>query len=173
MHKFSEKHKKAIEDKQQKKAKTAREVRVPLDEAKAACYVIKGKAFEKGCVYGVPVMQFKASIVNACSHIDGVTKVLARGAIHVMADEAGLCRLKCSEPIMREDTVRIGMGTLDLRYRPEFAEWSCDLLIRYNAAVITPGQIVNLLNVAGFACGLGELRPQKCGGSNGMFSVAS
>ena len=73
---------------------------------------------------------------------------------------------------MRTDAVRIGMGTLDLRYRPEFQEWSVALRIRYNAAAISPEQIVNLYNVAGFAVGIAEWRPER-DGSNGMFEVSA
>jgi hypothetical protein len=33
---------------------------------------------------------------------------------------------------MREDMVRIGMGTADIRYRGEFPEWSVDVPLRFN-----------------------------------------
>ena len=66
--------------------------------------------------------------------------------------------------------VRIGMGVADLRYRGEFKQWSTTLNIRYNANVMSMEQIVNLFNIGGFSCGVGEWRPEK-GGSNGMFHV--
>lgn len=64
------------------------------------------------------------------------------------------------------------MGTADLRYRPEFSEWHAKLLVRYNANVLSESQILNLLNVAGFAVGVGEWRPEK-DGQYGMFHVAT
>jgi hypothetical protein len=72
---------------------------------------------------------------------------------------------------MREDMVKIAMGTADLRYRGEFSDWHARLLVRYNANVLSESQILNLINVAGFAVGVGEWRPEK-DGMNGMFHVA-
>jgi hypothetical protein len=62
------------------------------------------------------------------------------------------------------------MGVADLRYRGEFKKWSCRLRIRYNARVLSEDQILNLFEIAGFAIGVGEHRPQR-DGSNGMFSL--
>ena len=73
---------------------------------------------------------------------------------------------------MREDTVKVGMGGSDLRYRGEFADWHARLLVRYNANVLSESQILNLINVAGFAVGVGEWRPER-DGMNGMFHVAT
>jgi|ETNvirome_6_1000_1030641.scaffolds.fasta_scaffold26808_1 hypothetical protein len=174
-HRFSEKAKEQIEAKQQKKSKDAKPVRKPKAEFLASMYTFPGsKAGEKNAKYGLPALWFKQCAIAACSHVSGITKVLARGAFHIMDDEGGLVRLKSKAPRMREDAVRIGMGITDLRYRAEFSDWSCSLAIRYNASVITPGQIINLLNVGGFASGVGEMRPsQKCSGQYGMFEVVT
>lgn len=173
VHKFSEKNKKQIEDKQQKKATIAKETRDPHAEYLACFYMIPGSshAGSPDARYGFPASGFKNAAVDACSFIDGITKVLARGAFHVVSP-GGLVEIKYADVSMREDTVRIGMGALDLRYRPEFTGWSCELAIHYNASVLSPEQIVNLFNVAGFSVGIGEWRPQK-DGSNGMFQVAT
>jgi len=72
---------------------------------------------------------------------------------------------------MREDTVRVGMGTADLRYRPEFKEWAVNLIIRLNTRSMTLEQLIHLFNQAGFSVGVGEWRPEK-DGRNGMFHVA-
>ena len=66
-HKWSEKSKKEIRDKQQKKAKAAKEVRNPEAEFKSSLYHIEGGG------YGFPAVAFKAAAVNACSHVDGIT----------------------------------------------------------------------------------------------------
>lgn len=48
-----------------------------------------------------------------------------------------------------------------------------DLNLRYNKnGVYTLEQIINLINVGGFSCGIGEWRPEK-DGQNGMYSVVS
>ena len=72
---------------------------------------------------------------------------------------------------MREDPVILNGKTADLRYRAEFTNWSCTLMIRYNKNTYSPEQIINLFNTAGFGVGVGEWRVER-NGSNGMFHVA-
>lgn len=175
VHRFSEKARKAIEDKQAKKADGAiksHEARDPHAEYLASFYLMPGspKAGSGDAKYGFPATAFKNAAVDACSFVAGMTKVEARGGFHVMDDGGGLVELQYDSVQMRTDAVRVGMGSLDMRYRPEFVGWRCTLRIRYNAAFISPEQIINLFNLSGFAIGIGEWRPQK-DGSNGMFEV--
>lgn len=174
--KFSEKARKSIKDKQEQKAKGGREKRDPHAEFLAALYVMPGTGApgSKTAKYGIPAAGFKKAAVSACRYIDGINMRFASGAFHVLEDAGGLVQLKCSQPYMREDTVRL-LGPsrpLDLRYRPQFDEWSCVLRIRYNASVISAEQIVNLFHHAGFHIGWGELRAEK-GYSNGTFEVVT
>jgi hypothetical protein len=67
--------------------------------------------------------------------------------------------------------VRVGMGKADIRYRAKFWPWSTTFLVRYNTAVLSAEQLVHLFDVAGFAVGVGDHRPEKSG-SFGMFHVA-
>lgn len=159
-HKWSEKAKKEMLGKQMGKAKTAKAHKDPEQDFRDSLY----EHPEGG--YGFPVVAFKAAAVDACSHIDGVTKVEARGAFHINGELAKIEGI----PTMREDMVRIGMGTADIRHRGEFKKWATELTIRYNANVLSLEQIVNLFSTAGFAIGVGEWRPQK-DGSYGMFHV--
>jgi len=161
-HRWSEKSKKEIRDKQQKKAKTARDIRDPNAEFKDSLYHIEGGG------YGFPAVAFKAAAVNACSHVDGITKVHARGAFHIMCE---LVKIEGDEPVQREDMVRVGMGVADLRYRGEFKKWHCKIPVRFNANVLSLEQITNIFDTAGFSTGVGEWRPQK-NGDYGMFHVA-
>ena len=161
-HKWSEKSKKEIRDKQQKKAKTAKDIRNPEAEFEDSLYHIEGGG------YGFPAVAFKAAAVNACSHVDGITKVHARGAFHIMCE---LVTIEGDKPIQREDMVRVGMGVADLRYRGEFKKWHCKIPVRFNANVLSLEQITNIFDTAGFSTGVGEWRPQK-NGDYGMFHVA-
>lgn len=157
---WSEKAKGQMRDKQQKRAKSAKEAKDPQKDFEGSLYRLP----EGG--YGFPAVAFKAAAVDACSHIDGVTKVQARGAFHLNAEMVKID----GTPVMREDMVRVGMGVADIRYRGEFNEWSATFVLRYNANVLSADQIVNLFNTAGFAIGVGEWRPQR-DGSHGMFHV--
>lgn len=159
-HAWSSKAKKEMLDKQMKKAKTAKEAKDPQRDYEESLYRLpNGKC-------GFPVVAFKSAAVDACSHVADITKVEARGAFHISGE---LAEIK-GEPTMREDMVRIGMGTADIRFRGQFLEWETELTVRYNSSVLSIEQIVNLFNTAGFAIGVGEWRPQK-DGSFGMFHV--
>ncbi len=160
-HKWSDKAKQMMLDKQMKKAAPKKEAKDPHQDYLDSLY-----PYPEGG-YGFPVVAFKAAAVDACSYVDGITKVSARGAFHVIGE---LAKIE-GEPRMREDMVRIGMGTADIRYRGEFPTWRTTLAVRYNTAVLSVEQIINLFNIAGFAVGVGEWRPQK-DGSYGMYHVA-
>jgi hypothetical protein len=178
VHNWSEKAKKEMLSKQLKQAKAAKEAKDPVADFEASMY----RTADGG--YGFPSVAFKGAAVTAGTSVDGITKVAARQAFHIMGEDAevrgafdgtksrvNLVRLMGGEPSMREDMVKVGMGTSDLRYRAEFFPWSAEIVVRYNANVLSESQILNLLNTAGFAVGVGEWRPEK-DGSYGMFHVA-
>lgn len=73
---------------------------------------------------------------------------------------------------MRRDVVRLGGidKPADLRYRGQADSWSMEFLIKFNADVLAPEWVLNLLNTAGFSCGLGEWRPER-NGASGTFEV--
>lgn len=177
-HKFSSKSKNQIREKQAKTAKGGKEARKPEREFLDSMYILDKnlnliadedvKKLTKDTIYGMRSISFKSAAVGACSHVDGITKVLARGAFHI---DGEYVEIETDEtPEMREDLVTIGMGKSDLRYRGNFKNWSAKLTVRYNASVLSREQIVNLFNTAGFSNGVGDWRPQT-NGSNGMFHV--
>lgn len=120
--------------------------------------------------FGFPAIGFKAAAITAVTTVDGMTKVAARQAFHINAEFIKIESEK--PPEMREDMVRVGMGTSDLRYRGEFRHWTATLKIRHNQDALSVNQIVNLFTLAGFGVGVGEWRPEK-DGQNGTFSVES
>lgn len=161
VHAWSEKAKKQMLDKQMKKAAKAKEAKDPDADYEACFYRTPTGA------YGFPAIGLKAAMVSAARFVDAKMTVL-RGAVHIDAEMIEIV----GEPQMREDMVRVGMGTADIRYRPEFPTWRSAVAIKFNASVISAEQIANLLNNAGFGVGIGEWRPEK-NGSYGRFHVAS
>lgn len=162
-HRWSEKARKQMLDKQMKKAKTAKEAKDPERDFRESLYDHPDGG------YGFPCVAFKNAAVGACRFSDGIKMTEARGAFHVVGE---LAKIEGHEPTMREDMVRVGMGTADIRYRGQFEKWSVRLFIDYNRDALSPEQIVNLFNLAGFGVGVGEWRPEK-DGSYGRFHVAS
>ena len=160
-HAWSDKAKKMMLDKQMKKAKAGKEAKDPeQDFYDSLCPHPDGG-------YGFPVVGFKASAVSACRYVDGLPMTVARGAFHVNGE---LAKIEGSEPTMREDMVRVGMGTADIRYRGQFDPWTVKLDLVYNPQALSLEQIVNLFNIAGFGVGIGEWRPEK-DGQYGRFHV--
>ena len=163
VHAWSAKAKKEMLDKQMKKAKTAKDAKDPQRDYEEAFYRLPdGKP-------GFPTIAFKQAAVSAGGRFsDGLKMTELRGAFFI---DGELAEIK-GEPNMREDMVRVGMGTADIRYRPEFKTWKVTLPIKYNADKISLEQLVNLFNLAGFGVGVGEWRPEK-DGQYGMFHVVT
>ncbi len=69
------------------------------------------------------------------------------------------------EPKMREDVVRLGgpSRSADLRYRPEFPEWSTVLEVTYVKSSLSRASLLSLVDAGGMGIGVGEWRPEKRG----------
>lgn len=158
-HAWSDKAKQMMLDKQMKKATKGKEAKDPDKDFRESLYPHPDGG------YGFPAIAFKAAMVRAGTYCD-MKMTHLRGAFHI---DCELIPIE-GEPTPREDMVRIAMGTADIRYRGEFREWAAELPIRYNARAITLEQLVNLANIAGFAVGVGEWRPER-DGQYGRFEV--
>lgn len=161
VHAWSEKAKRQMLDKQMKRATKAKEAKDPEADYEACFYRTETGA------YGFPSIGLKAAMISACRFAD-MKMTLARGAFHIDGEMVEVI----GEPRPREDMVRVGMGTADIRYRPEFPTWKIPVTLKINTSVISPEQVANLLNIAGFGVGLGEWRPER-NGQYGRFHVAT
>ena len=186
MHRWSEKAKRMILEKQMKKTKSsAKEAKNPIEDFIESIYWMEGKpseyteeAFEEACRngarFGFPVTAIKQATISS-AYRNGITKDMAslRGAFFIAGEGSELlAEVKGCTPTMREDMVRVGMGVADIRFRGEFDNWYMDLQVSYNAnGAYTLEQIINLINLGGFSCGIGEWRPEK-DGNYGMYHVA-
>lgn len=133
------------------------------------------EAVANGARFGFPATAIKQAATAAAYRLDAIKNQTGmRGAFFIGSDERGLVEIHGDKPTIREDMVKIGMGTADLRYRPQFSVWYIDLVIQYNAeSSFSLENIVNALNAGGFVCGIGEWRPEKKGGGlYGRFHVS-
>lgn len=184
MHAWSEKAKKMMLEAQMGTAKgKKKELKNPVDDFIRSMYWLTEmpqegtqEAFKAaiagGARFGFPVTAFKQAAISAAYRMGYVKdKMGLRGAFFIESDENGMVEIHSDEPIMREDMVKIGMGTADLRYRGEFRNWSADLVISYNAnGQFSLENIVNIINLSGYVCGVGEWRVEK-DGQFGMYHV--
>ena len=132
VHRFDEKIIKLIEEKQQGKAKTEKhKIRVPEEEYEGAKYK-SPLGWE-----GFPAGGIKKALVNGAK-MTGLVMKDARMSFFVKADcqEKQLVKI-IEDPRMRTDMVRVGMGSADVRYRPEYVYWKANLTIEYNEGMIS------------------------------------
>lgn len=123
--------------------------------------------------YGVPVSAFVKAVLDTCVALN-IPKSKVKRAIRFLGDITPITYKKLSKRI--DNPRRSGINSApDERHRPEFIEWSTELLVQYDEDQVSPEQIINLLNSAGFTTGIGDWRPgaPRSTGPHGMFEVAS
>lgn len=156
------------------------------------------EAFENGARFGFPVTAFKQAAISAAYRMGWAKdKMSMRGAFFIQPDQEGyysgdlvidwdkkkiavvpnvfkpesMIEIHSDAPIMREDMVKVGMGSADIRYRGEFRNWWAELTIDFNAnGQYSLEQIINIVNAGGFTCGVGEWRPER-DGQYGQFHI--
>jgi len=180
INRMSEKVRQAIAAAQaEKKAPVARKARNPKAEYNDARYRMPNDSPYDG----VRAVGIKKAMVAAIRHLgkkSGMTMKGFQGVGFAIGEgPEQLIAIKeldgtPKKPYMHEAPVRLKSGGADLRYRPCYtAPWRIDVPIRYAMDCTTPNQIMGLLERAGFQNGLGEDRPEKTGGTYGMFHVAT
>ena len=164
VHNFSEKSKRTMLDSFQGR-KTPKTPKDPEAEYEAAFYRCKDGS------YGFPANGFKLATIDA-SRFYGkdVTKVGLRQFLFIFGENMDTMVKIDGEPHMREDVVRVGQGGTDLRYRPEFTEWSTALQVVYFTSVLTRDSVLSLIDAGGMGVGIGEWRPSK-DGTNGTYRI--
>ena len=184
MHAWSEKAKREMLEKQMKVTKTkAKDAKNPVEDFIRSMYWLTPMptdmtedgfhaAIDNGARFGFPVTAFKQAAISAAYRMGWAKdKMSMRGAFFIDGDENQMLEIKSDAPIMREDMVKVGMGTADIRYRGEFRNWSADINISFNEnGQYSLEQIINIINAGGYVCGVGEWRPER-DGQYGMFHV--
>jgi len=184
VHAWSEKAKKMMLDAQMGLAKgKKKEYKNPMADFIDSLYWLTEKptemtkeaydeAISNGARFGFPVTGLKQAAISAAYRMGWVKNQMAlRGAFFIDDDVDGMVEIKGDAPIMREDMVRVGMGTADIRYRGEIRNWYADIVVSYNEhGPFSLENIINIINAGGFVCGIGEYRPER-DGQFGMFHV--
>lgn len=193
MHAWSEKAKRMMLEAQQGKAKGKKKpVKNPVDDFIQSMYWLEGKpeypddaseetcqqafwdAIQSGAKFGFPVTAFKQAAISAAYRQGWVKNQMAlRGAFFIKGTHGDMVEIHSDVPEMREDMVKVGMGTADIRYRGEFRNWWAEFDVEYNASgCFDLSTIMTIINAGGFICGVGEWRPEK-DGQFGMFRVVT
>ena len=167
VHKFDQKITLEMEAKQQGKSKTEKhKIRVPEND-------FEGAKHKSPLGWdGFPAGGFRKAIIRGAK-MTGMVMKDAQMSFFVKSDceEKQLVKIN-GECRMRTDMVRVGMGSADIRYRPEYLNWSAELLIEYNESMISTEQLFQMVAAAGYGCGIGDWRPER-GGGYGRFEIVA
>ena len=170
-HRFGESALQALRDSAMGKARRGKKpVRNPDAEYKEALYV-----FGKGTV-GFPAIMLKKAMVNACRLTD-IPMTTAKQLFFTWGadnDHPDYCAVNHVEPEICEAIVPAGNGKgATLSYRAMFpVGWEAELVIDHLEGTVNEETLVNLLNLAGYAVGIGCQRPER-GGQHGRFHVVT
>jgi len=177
VHAWSEKARRMMLEAQQKTTKTkAKAIRDPFADFMNSLYWLTKKpeedteeafieAIKNGAKFGFPVGAIKMAANSAAYRLGWVKNQMElRGSYFLKTEFGEMAEIKGCVPECREDMVRIGMGSADLRYRGEFKNWYMDFVLEYNASGnMTLEQIMNCISAGGYTVGIGEWRPEKDG----------
>lgn len=128
---------------------------------------------------GIACPAFRAAMIDACRTV-GLVMTKAKMSVFVIPDGfdeqdgTPLVRIDAAEPERTESLVRNDNGSADIRIRPMWREWAANVTVEFDADMITPDSVVNLLDRAGRQVGVGEGRPfskNSVGQGWGTFTV--
>ncbi len=128
---------------------------------------------------GIHAGAFRAAMISACRLV-GFKMTLAKLSLFVHADgydrvdATPLVQIIGGEPERSEMPVRNATGVMDIRIRPVWREWRCNLRLRYDADQFQAADVMNLLARVGSQVGIGEGRPdsrESAGIGFGLFRI--
>jgi hypothetical protein len=166
VHRFSEKAKRQMLDAMQGR-KSPKQAKDPEAEYEAAFYRLDDG--QPGMLAGA----FKDATIGGARFYHAVKMTELKAFLRFIGEMGNDGRLMVpieGEPRMREDVVRVNRGGTDLRYRPEFPEWSTTLSVVYPTSVLTRDSVLSLIDAGGLGIGVGEWRPEK-GGEFGTYQI--
>jgi hypothetical protein len=189
---MGEKARKEMLEKQMGKKKGgAREPRCPEAEFLDALYWVKGsppqptiidgmprldeklvaKAIREG-VFGVPLAGFRNAMISACRN-SKMRMTEASQCLFITGKHPTYAIID-GMPQMDNRIVRIGNGkkkTPMERFRPMFWPWSTEINVEFDRNMMSPDEVVNLLNIAGFYVGICEGRAERSSLGFGRWKI--
>ena len=127
---------------------------------------------------GIPAGAFRNAMISACRTV-GYKMTHAKLAAFVLADGfdvvdgTPLVRIN-GQPHRHTAYARNDNGSVDIRVRPMWDEWSAVVRIRFDADMFSAADVANLMNRVGAQVGIGEGRPDSknsAGMGWGLFSI--
>lgn len=116
----------------------------------------------------MPPTAFKAAMLTATSAIKTFDKkkTLLKTNLFVVGNSI---KIRYEKATSRMDMVRLPSGVPDVRFRPQFENWSARILVQYPDTLFDSTSIADLVERSG-RVGIGEWRPEK-NGTYGTYTV--
>jgi hypothetical protein len=130
---------------------------------------------------GIHAGAFRNAMVSACRLVN-FKMTIAKLSVFIepdgfdVVDSVPLVRIHGGEPTMSVMHTRNATGVIDLRARPKWDKWHCNLRISFDADQFTATDVANLLSRVGLQVGVGEGRPDSrhsAGMGFGTFRLAT
>lgn len=164
VHRFSETAMQAIVDKNMGKTST-RPPKDPVQEFHDSRYLLDGDPD------GFPAAGFKAAIIDSARNFPQVTMASLRQSISVLGEGPSQLVAIEGERTMRQDYVRFGQSSTDVRFRAQYWPWKATIGVQVLQDQLAEDALIALVDAAGFG-GIGEWRPSKSKtGDYGRFQV--
>lgn len=173
-HAWSEKAKREMLAKMVKAVRASKEERKPDEEFTSSLYEMGD-----GKTYGFPVTAVKKCILSYAHKDRGIAKtsvmaglwldfeiIQQRPALQGALCDMPIVRIFGSDPVMREDMVRIkgrAGSTANFAYRAQFSRWAIRLSGKVDPEQVPPEVLGWLIDGGGVATGLGDWRNEKSG----------
>jgi len=119
---------------------------------------------------GFPAQGFKSAMIESTSFVGAkdFSKKLLKGIQIVNSEGNDLIAIKYKKISKLKHYPKGG----NTKVSPMLEDWECELVIQFDQNNISPNDLVNLLNYAGFYYGIGIWAPRaRCGGKYGMYEV--
>lgn len=165
--KLSDKTKNDMLDKQTGKGVEKNKIRDIKKEVEEKIHKLSGDRV------GIPAFAIKKALIESAPALEMYKKDV-RGNIFVIPEENNLVPITYKKMVINEAITKDSGISKAPRstFRPEFRDWTCEFVVRYNSKVITPEQIFNLIKVAGFSNGVGSWTPFR-EGTYGTFTISN
>lgn len=165
VHRFSETAMQTIVDKNMGKTARTRPPKDPVQEFNDSRYLLDEDRD------GFPAAGFKAAIIDSARNFPQVTMASLRQSISVLGEGPSQLVAIEGERTMRQDYVRFGQSSTDVRFRAQYWPWAATIPVQVLQDQLTEDALIALVDAAGFG-GIGEWRPSKSKtGDYGRFQV--
>lgn len=131
--------------------------------------------------YGIHAASFRLALIGACRLVN-YKMTIAKMSLFILEDgfdtQKGdpLIRIYGPDPIMDVRPARNANGSFDLRARPLWKDWRCNVRVQWDLDQFSLIDVTNLMSRVGLQCGIGEGRASSkmsAGIGWGSFRVES